>query len=122
MKVNPQIKATLKEISEHAIDHANNPGKDYRYWRRILRVFERHLQEEDRIFLFKTVFELVHYRNVMIDPDNLLTINNIKLRSYMFVFFLSVVAMIIAAALFKTNSALNEIFELLGRFAKMLSL
>lgn len=122
MKVNPEIRKTLAEISTHAIQHANTPSDDYKHLRRLLRVFEKNLTEEERVFLFKTLLEFIHYRNVMVDPDNLLMLSNIKLRTYVFIFILSVAAMFVAAALFKTNSALNGLMEMLGMFMKMLSL
>jgi len=122
MRVNPKIRDTLKEISTQAIAHANTPSPDYKHLRRLLRVYDKHLSEEERIFLFKTMLEFVHYRNVMVDPDNLLVLSNIKLRTYVFIFVLVTFGMLIAAALFKTNSALNGLLEVAGRFIKLFSL
>lgn len=122
MKVNPKIRETLREISTQAIAHANTPSSDYKHLRRLLRVYDKHLSEEERIFLFKTMLEFLHYRNVMVDPDNLLVLSNIKLRTYVFIFALTVFGMLIAAALFKTNSALNGLFEIIGRLIKLFSL
>ena len=122
MRVSPKIRDTLKEISTQAIVHANTPSPDYKHLRRLLRVYDKHLSEEERIFLLKTMLEFVHYRSVMVDPDNLLVLSNIKLRTYVFIFVLVTFGMLIAAALFKTNSALNGLLEVAGRFIKLFSL
>lgn len=122
MIINSQIRTTLQEISKKAIDYANTPGGNYAYLRRILKVYDKQLTEEERIFLFTTMLELVHYRSVMVDPDNLLILSNIKLRTYMFIFFLSTIFMIVVAALFKTNSSLNGLFEMVSHFIALFSL
>lgn len=122
MRINPKIRDTLKEISTQAITHANTPSPDYKHLRRILRVYDNHLSEEERIFLLKTMLEFVHYRNVMVDPDNMLILSNIKLRTYVFIFMLVAFGMLLAATLFKTNSALNGLLEIAGRFIKLFSL
>lgn len=122
MRVNPKIRDTLKEISTQAIIYTNTTSSDYKHLRRLLRVYDKHLSEEERIFLLKTMLEFVHYRNVMVDPDNLLVLSNIKLRTYVFIFVLVTFGMLIAAVLFKTNSALNGLLEVVGRFIKLFSL
>lgn len=122
MKINPKIRDTLKEISTQAIIHENTPSPDYKHLRRLLRVYDKQLSEEERIFILKTMLEFVHYRNIMVDPDNLLVLSNIKLRTYVFIFVLVTFGMLIAAALFKTNSALNGLLEVAGRFIKLFSL
>ena len=122
MIVNPKIRTTLQEISEKSVEHANTVSQDYRYIRRLLKVYDQHLTEEERIFLFKTVMEFIHYRSVMVDPDNLLILSNIKLRTYMFIFMLSTLTLLIGAILFKTNTALNGILEMIANFTKIFSL
>jgi len=112
----------LQEISEKSVEHANTVSQDYRYIRRLLKVYDQHLTEEERIFLFKTVMEFIHYRSVMVDPDNLLILSNIKLRTYMFIFMLSTLTLLIGAILFKTNTALNGILEMIANFTKIFSL
>ena len=122
MRVNPQIRNMLKEISTGAVELANTPGKDYMHFRRLLKVYDKHMSEEERIFLLKTVFELIHYRSIMVDPDNLLVLSNIKLRTHVFIFVLTIIAMLVAAALFKTNSVLNGTMEMVTRFITLFSL
>lgn len=122
MKVNPLIRLTLEEISKASVATANEPDKNYKHLRRFANLFKSHLTEEEQIFLIKLVLEQIHYRSVMVDPDNLLILSNIKLRTYMFIFVLSTAAMIIGAVLFKTNSTLNGFVEMMGRLIKLFSL
>lgn len=122
MIINPIIRAAFQEISERAVEHSNTVSEDYRYMRRMLKVYDTHFTEEERIFLFMMLMEFVHYRSVMVDPDNLLVLSNIKLRTYMFIFILSLTAMVIAAGLFKTNSTLNGLIEVITHFTALFSL
>lgn len=123
MKINPKIRAMFVEISKKAIDQSNSvQSSDYKYLRRILRVFKTHLTEEEQLYLLKTALELIHYRNIMVDPDNLLIISNIRLRTYVFIFLLSMVTLITAAILFRTNSTVNGLVEFLARLVKIFSL
>lgn len=122
MRINPQIRGLFKDISTKSVEHANNPSPDYKYLRRLLKVYDTQLSEEERIYLLKMAMELIHYRNVMVDPDNLLVLSNIRLRTYMFIFVLAVLAMVIGATLFKTNSTLNGLIDMLSRMTKLFSL
>lgn len=123
MKINPQIRETLNEVSKSALEQTNTKQSvDYKHMRRILKVFKTHLTEEEQLYIFKTTMELIHYRNVMVDPDNLLVLSNIKLRTYMFIFMLSTLTLVIAAVLFKTNSTLNGLIEFIARLVKIFSL
>ena len=123
MKINPNIRAMFAEISKKAIDQSNSvQSSDYKYLRRMLRVYKTHLTEEEQLYLLNTALELIHYRNIMVDPDNLLIISNIRLRTYVFIFLLSMVTLITAAILFRTNSTLNGLVEFLARLVKIFSL
>ncbi len=123
MKINPKIRATFTEISKKAIDQSNSiQDSDYKYLRRMLRVYKTHLTEEEQLYLLKTALELIHYRNIMVDPDNLLIISNIRLRTYMFIFLLSLITLITAAILFRSNGTVNGLVEFLARLVKIFSL
>ncbi len=123
MRINPKIRATFTEISKEAIDQSNSiQDSDYKYLRRMLRVYKTHLTEEEQLYLLKTALELIHYRNIMVDPDNLLIISNIRLRTYMFIFLLSLITLITAAILFRSNGPVNGLVEFLARLVKIFSL
>ena len=116
MRVNRRIKETLSEISKETIKLHNEPDQQLRYLRRIVSIYQGHLTEEERIFIVKYFLELLHYRNLSIDPDNMLTISNIRIRTIFFVFICTVIAMIFAAALFKTNTSILHLGNLLIKF------
>lgn len=86
MKINPDIKKTLSLIGKEAVDNGNTPDGERRYHRKMLQVFKHNLSEEEQLYILKTVLEFVHYRTITTDPDNILSIHNIKLRSWFFVF------------------------------------
>ena len=122
MKVNPKIRAVLDEIAKDAVTHANTPAKNYKHCRRLLRVFSSTLTEQERIYIVSMLFEMVHYKNVMVDPDNLLTISNIKLRTILFTFLLGMVFLVSGAVLFRSNHSLNGIMNMIDGFMKIFSL
>ena len=116
MRVNRRIKETLSEISKETIKLHNEPDQQLRYLRRIVSIYQGHLTEEERIFIVKYFLELLHYRNLSIDPDNMLTISNIRIRTIFFVFICSVMVMIVASVLFKTNTSVLHLGNLLIKF------
>ena len=122
MKVNPLISKVIAEISKESVRLANNPTAHYKYIRRILRVYDKTLNEEDRIFVMNQLLEMLHYKNATLDPDNMFTAANIRFRSWSYLTFLIVVVMIIAAILLKTNSGLNLIVDYLDTIRNAISL
>lgn len=116
MRVNRRIKETLSEIAKESVKLHNEPDQQLKYLRRVMGIYHSHLSEEEKVFVVKYMLELLHYRNLSIDPDNMLTISNIRIRTIFFVFVCSVMGMVIAAALFKTNTSLLYIGNLLFKF------
>ena len=116
MRVNRRIKETLSEIAKESVKLHNEPDQQLKYLRRVVGVYHSHLSEEEKVFVVKYMLELLHYRNLSIDPDNMLTISNIRIRTIFFVFICTVIAMIFAAALFKTNTSVLHLGNLLIKF------
>lgn len=122
MIVNKKIKDTLKEISDENIKYLNTPNKERKYLKRLLSLFNHQLTEDEQIFVFKIILEQIHYRNIISDPDNIVQIHNIKLKTITYVFFLTIVLIVIIAALFKVHDGLNNVVEMLINVFKILSL
>ncbi len=122
MKVNPEIRKTLVSIAENAIDNDNSPDENRAMFRKLVRMFRHHLTEEEQIYVLKTILEFVHYRNIATDPDNLLTMHNIKLRSGMFIFFMAVGFTVLVSVLFQSNNSLAAIGSILGNVLKLISM
>lgn len=116
MIINKRIKDTLSEISKESVKLHNDPEKHTKYIKRMMQVFHTHLTDEERVYVVAYLLELLHYRTLAIDPDNMLTISNIRIRTLFFVFVSTVVTMFIAAYLFKTNSSVVHIGEFLFKF------
>lgn len=122
MIVNKKIKDALKEITEQNVKYMNTPDKERKYLIRLLGVFKNTLTEQEQIFIFKIILEQIHYRNIITDPDNIVQIHNIKLKTISYVFLLTVIIILLVAALFKVNESLNGILGMFGNVLKLLSL
>ena len=122
MIVSKKIKETFKEITEQNVKYMNTPDKERKYLKRLLNVFKNHLSDEEQLFLFKIILEQMHYRNLITDPDNIVQIHNIKLKTITYVFFLTVVIILLVAALFKVNDSLNGLISMFGNVLKLLAL
>lgn len=122
MKVNPEIKKTLSEISSESVKLANNPTVHYRYVRRILRVYEQHLKEEDKVYLMNIMLEMLHYRTAMLDPENMMQAANIRIRTILFVAMMVILVIIVAGIVLKTNDSLNGIVDYFLTISKAISL
>ncbi len=122
MLISKKIKETFKEITEQNTKYINMPDKERKYLKRLLNVFKNHLSDEEQLFLFKIILEQMHYRNLITDPDNIVQIHNIKLKTITYVFFLTVVIILLVAALFKVNDSLNGLISMFGNVLKLLAL
>ena len=122
MLISKKIKETFKEITEQNVKYINMPDKERKYLTRLLNVFKNHLSDEEQLFLFKIILEQMHYRNLITDPDNIVQIHNIKLKTITYVFFLTVVIILLVAALFKVNDSLNGLISMFGNVLKLLAL
>jgi hypothetical protein len=122
MIVNPSIKQIYREISEQTVRYNNTPDKDRRYIKRFVHIFKNELSEDEQIYLAKSLLESLNYRNIVTDPDNVLLLHNIRLRSVTYVFFVVASLMLLGAALYKTNDTLNGILEALSNVLKLLSI
>ena len=122
MLISKKIKETFKEITEQNVKYTNMPDKERKYLKRLLNVFKNHLSDEEQLFLFKIILEQMHYRNLITDPDNIVQIHNIKLKTITYVFFLTVVIILLVAALFKVNDSLNGLISMFGNVLKLLAL
>lgn len=122
MIVNKKIKYTFKEIAAQSIKYMNTPDKEKKYLKRLLDIFKNSLSEEEQLFVFKIIFEQIHYRSIITDPDNIAQIHNIKLKTITYVFLLAVVIIFLIAVLFKVNDSLNELISMFGNVLKLLTL
>ena len=122
MMISKKIKETFKEITEQNVKYMNTPDKERKYLKRLLNIFKNNLNDEEQLFLFKVILEQMHYRNLITDPDNIVQIHNIKLKTITYVFFLTVVLILLIAALFKVNDSLNGLISMFGNVLKLLAL
>lgn len=122
MIINPKIKEVLKEIEKESIKYHNVPINDRKYNKRILKLFKEHLTEEEQVYMVSLIFEYIHYKNIITDPDTILAIQATKLRSFTYVFILALFLLLTAAILFKTNDSLNGIITIITNGFKFFSI
>lgn len=118
MKISPVIKQVFEEIAAASIESANNPDSSRTHTRKMLNIFLNKLNHEEQLFIFTYILNNLHFKNLLMDDDNLLKINNIKLRTVMFVFILTGILFVSILLVFKQNSILNDgassLFNMLG--------
>lgn len=122
MIINPKIKALFKDISSQSVAYANTPDKERKYNRRLLKIFNEQLTEEEQLYVMKSMFESIHYKNIVTDPDNVLQLHNIKLRSYMFIFFIVSLFALLISMLFKSNASLNGLIGVFSNIFKIINI
>ena len=122
MVINKKIKETFREITDQNTKYMNTPDKERKYLKRLLGVFKNSFTEDEQLFLFKIILDQMHYRNMITDPDNIVQIHNIKLKTITYIFFLTTIIILLIAALFKVNESLNGILGMFGSVFKLLAL
>lgn len=121
MIVNQKLKTLFAEIAEESNKYLNIKDEKKRYVRRLVKLYTTKLSEEEQIYILSQILDQLNYKSIVVDPDNLITLNNIKHRTYFIIFILTMLTMLTAAALFKTNSAINEIMVMVGKIITMVS-
>lgn len=122
MNVNPKIKLMLAEIAEQSIKYANTKDKRKKYQRKLLRLFKQSMSEDEQLYVLNNILEEISYKNIIADPENMLTVGNIKLRSHFMIFVMSVIVLLLASYLFGTNDEIKAIGDGLGKLLTILGI
>lgn len=122
MNVNPKIKLMLAEIAEQSIKYANTKDERKKYQRKLLKLFKQSMSEDEQLYVFNSLLEEISYKNIIADPENMLTVGNIKLRSHFMIFVMSVIGLLLASYLFGTNDEIKVIGDGLGKLLKILGI
>lgn len=122
MNVNPKIKLMLAEIAEQSIKYANTKDERKKYQRKLLRLFKQSMSEDEQLYVFNNLLEEISYKNIIADPENMLTVGNIKLRSHFMIFVMSIIVLLLASYLFGTNDEIKAIGDGLGKLLKILGI
>lgn len=122
MNVNPKIKIMLAEIAEQSIKYANKKDERKKYQRKLLKLFKQSMSEDEQLYVLNTILEEISYKNIIADPDNMLTVGNIKLRSHFMIFVMSIIGLLLASYLFGTNEEIKAIGDGLGKLLKILGI
>lgn len=110
MKVNPKIKEFLNEITKEAINFGNTPiGPKRNILRKYIRFFKENLTEEEQIYLIYYLLELNHYKNLIIDPEHLNTIYNIKFKGYTVIAIITITSVFIVFGIILNEDVFNKL-------------
>ena len=120
MNVNPKIKLMLAEIAEQSIKYANKKDERKKYQRKLLRLFKQSMSEDEQLYVLNNILEEISYKNIIADPENMLTVGNIKLRSHFMIFVMSIIVLLLASYLFGTNEEIKAIGDGLGKLLTIL--
>lgn len=121
MIINPNIKKIFIEIHNQAIHFANTPDQERKYLKRFLDIYKNKLTEEEQLYLFKLIIESLHYKSIVTDPDTVLQLHNIKLRTYTYIMLLAIVVILVIASIFKVNDSFEHITTLMSNIFKILT-
>lgn len=122
MIINKKINDTLAEITVKSIEYSNNPESKRLYMKRMLKIFNESLSEEERIFIVAYMLDNLHYKNILIDPETMLTANNIKLRSFFLIFTVICLAEILVLFLVQKEIFFKGGFKVVEDLLKFMSL
>lgn len=121
MIINPNIKKIFIEIHNQAIHFANTPDQERKYLKRFLDIYKNKLTEEEQLYLFKLIIESLHYKSIVTDPDTVLQLHNIKLRTYTYIMLLTIVVILVIASIFKVNDSFEYITTIISNIFKILT-
>ena len=121
MVVNPKIKLLFAEIATKSQDLANKKDEHRKYINKLVKLYTTKMSEEEQIFIATMLFEQLHFKNIVVDPETMVAMNNVKHRTYFIIFALMSLTMVIGAGLFKTNSSLNDLLDVSDKILKMLA-
>lgn len=125
MIVNPKINEFLKLVSEETIKFENSkdiiPVKRTVLYK-FLRFYKNQLNENEQVFLMYYLLNSLYHKNMIIDPETILMIHNIKLRTIFTIIFGIIFILITAALLFKTNNSMTEIIKILEHILDVIKL
>jgi len=122
MKTNPLIKETLEEISKQSIKYANTPDLNKRYLKRLIHIYTKYLNEEEQVYVLFFILENLHIKSIITDPDNILNIHNLHLRSITYKFILVIILVITVGIIYTSDSGINTITSFFSNIFKLLGL
>lgn len=122
MLVNKDLTKFLTTLADESIKSSNNEDLNRASLKRALVFFKRRLTEEEQLILLKIVYENLHYKNIVTDPDNVLTLHTIRMKNVTYVFLMIIFILVIAAILFSTNQSLMNFVSVLQNGFRLLGL
>lgn len=121
MIINKKIKDLLSEIAVQRFKYLNTPDTERKYLRRILKIYDTALTEDERLFIFSALLSQIYYRTIITDPENMVKIHNLQLRYVFIASIIVIFVIVVAAVLLRTNSGVNYIADMFANLVKIIT-
>lgn len=121
MKINPKIKLMFAEIATESIKLSNKKESRKRYIAKLVRIYQTQLTEEERIYLTMHLLEQLDYRSIITDPDNIVQIHNLRLRSHFFYFILTIIGVSLVGVMFGLSPFFERIMDVFTKITAVLT-
>jgi len=122
MRVNKEIKNMLITIATEAIRYQNEDKTKYeKYLISMYNTFNRALNDEEKKLILTYLILNLGYKHMLFDEEVILKAGNLKLRSYLFIFILSSLFVVLIDFLFTDSNYQPEVFKNLIDAFKLLT-
>lgn len=110
-----KILFTIKENKKE------NKGKD-KDIKLIFNYYTQHLNKDEQFMFFRLIMNELSYRSIIVDPDTILNISNVRLRSVFLISFIVAIMLIIIGLFFGTTGVGGWVSEAGTKLYYMFSL
>lgn len=114
-----KISNLVNKLSERVEDLSNSPEERDKLIRTIVETIETDLSDDEKVTLYKYVFEELSFKRMVEQPDFMIKQSNVRLRGIFFSGMLVLILIIIAGVLFSNSPLITnfhnyilQIFEL----------
>ena len=120
MRVNKAIQTVLKEIQQEALNYANNPDQHRKYLTKLLRFYDQHLTQDERIYFFSEVLKNISINATINDDSFRANLFKLKFKTILYTIVGSAVVTLGIVDIFSDNSKLSEVTSFIQLVIKYL--
>lgn len=104
-----KMSTLLEKLNEKVDDLSPSPEEKDKFIRNIVSMVENDLTEEEKVTLYKQVFEQLSYKRMVEQPDFMIRQSNVRLRGIFFSGILVLILIIIAGVLFSNSPLITNL-------------
>lgn len=99
----------LEKLTEKVDDLSPSPEEKDKFIKNIVSMVENDLTEDEKVTLYKQVFEQLSYKRMVEQPDFMIRQSNVRLRGIFFSGILVLILIIIAGVLFSNSPLITNL-------------